>query len=104
MPIFSDESVKRLKDLKQRADAFNGVVVKLMKSTGPIEAVEMLKEAKRLGLKTVMGCMAESSVSVAVARAIAPLADYADLDGPFLTKADPYGMITYNAGLVELVE
>ena len=102
LPIFADESVKRLKDLKEHADAFDGVVVKLMKSTGPIEAVEMLKEAKRLGLKTVMGCMAESSVSVAMARSIAPLADYADLDGPFLIKGDPYGYVSYNEGLVQL--
>lgn len=104
IPVFADESIKRLHDLKEHASAFDGVVVKLMKSTGPIEAIEMLREAKRLGLKTVMGCMAESSVSVAMARAIAPLADYADLDGPFLIKGDPYGKIYYNEGRVELVD
>jgi len=104
LPIFADESIKRWIDLTEHATAFDGVVVKLMKSTGSIEAVEMLREAKRLGLKTVMGCMAESSVSVAVARAIAPIADYADLDGPFLTKGDPYVNIFYRDGRVELVE
>jgi L-alanine-DL-glutamate epimerase-like enolase superfamily enzyme len=101
LPVFADESVKRLKDLTEHAAAFDGVVVKLMKSTGPIEAVEMLREAKRLGLKTVMGCMAESSVAVSIARAISPLADYADLDGPFLTKGDPYGFVHYDAGKIE---
>lgn len=103
IPVFADESVKRLKDLKARHQHFDGVVVKLMKSTGPLEAVEMLREAKRLGLKTVIGCMAESSVSVAVARAIAPLADYADLDGPFLMKGDPFGQVRYQEGRIELV-
>ncbi|MFT6998509.1 MAG: L-alanine-DL-glutamate epimerase-like enolase superfamily enzyme [Cryomorphaceae bacterium] len=100
IPIFADESIKRLKNLREHAAAFDGVVVKLMKSTGPIEAVEMLREAKQLGLKTVMGCMAESSVSVAMARAIAPLADYADLDGPFLIKGDPYGFVIYEGGKI----
>lgn len=104
IPVFADESIKRLKDLKAHHESFDGVVVKLMKSTGPIEAVEMLLEAKRLGLKTVIGCMAESSVSVAVARAIAPLADFADLDGPFLMKADPFGRVRYHQGRIELVE
>jgi L-alanine-DL-glutamate epimerase-like enolase superfamily enzyme len=103
VPVFADESIKRLNDLKERGFAFDGVVVKLMKSTGPIEAIEILREAKRLGLKTVIGCMAESSVSVAMARAIAPLADYADLDGPFLIKGDPYDKISYDKGRVELV-
>lgn len=100
LPVFADESIKRLSDLAEHAAGFDGVVVKLMKSTGPIEAIEMLKEAKRLGLKTVMGCMAESSVSVAMARAIAPLADYADLDGPFLIKGDPYDFVRYEEGVI----
>jgi L-alanine-DL-glutamate epimerase-like enolase superfamily enzyme len=100
IPIFADESIKRLKDLREHAAAFDGVVVKLMKSTGPIEAAEMLREAKQLGLKTVMGCMAESSVSVAMARAIAPLADYADLDGPFLIKGDPFDFVRYDKGVI----
>ena len=102
IPVFADESIKRLAHLKARHQSFDGVVVKLMKSTGPIEAVEMLHEAKRLGLKTVIGCMAESSVSVAVARALAPLADYADLDGPFLMKGDPFSRVRYDRGRVEL--
>jgi L-alanine-DL-glutamate epimerase-like enolase superfamily enzyme len=104
LPIFADESIKRMADLREHHEAFDGVVVKLMKSTGPLEAIEMLYEAKKLGLKTVMGCMAESSVSVATARAFAPLADYADLDGPFLMKNDPFGMVRYEQGRVELTE
>jgi len=101
VPVFADESIKRLSDLEAYHASFDGIVVKLMKSTGPIEAVEMLQVAARLGLKTVMGCMAESSVAVAVARAIAPLADYADLDGPFLIKNDRHNRVSYTDGEIK---
>jgi len=102
IPIFADESIKRLEDLEKNHDAFDGVVVKLMKSAGPLEALQMLRRARELGLKTVIGCMAESSVAIFMARILAPLADYADLDGAFLVKNDPYKRVTYQLGKVIL--
>jgi L-alanine-DL-glutamate epimerase-like enolase superfamily enzyme len=100
LPVFADESIHGLSDLKKRASAFDGVVVKLMKTGGLIEALGLLREARKLGKKTVMGCMAESSVSVAMARALAPLADFADLDGPYLLSEDPYHRVRYKGGEV----
>jgi L-alanine-DL-glutamate epimerase-like enolase superfamily enzyme len=103
IPIYADESIKRLYDLEQNFEAFDGVVVKLMKTAGPLEAIQMLNRARDLGLKTVMGCMAESSVAISMARVLAPLADYADLDGAFLMKNGPFGQVTYESGRVILV-
>ena len=102
VPVFADESIQGLKDFEERSEAFDGVVVKLMKTAGPFQAIQLLKKAKAAGLKTVMGCMAESSVAISMARVIAPLADYADLDGAFLIEGDPYRLVNYREGEVIL--
>ncbi|MEM9051729.1 MAG: enolase C-terminal domain-like protein [Bacteroidota bacterium] len=102
VPVFADESIQGLKDFEGRSEAFDGVVVKLMKTAGPFEAIDLMKKARAAGLKTVMGCMAESSVAIRMARAIAPLADYADLDGAFLIDDDPYKLVAYREGEVLL--
>ena len=100
LPVFADESILRFKDLVERGHFFDGVVVKLMKATGLIEAHKMLLKAKEMGLRTVMGCMAESSLAVSHASIIASHADYADLDGAFLLKDDPFRMVHYEDGFV----
>jgi len=95
VPVFADESIRNREHFMARSEAFDGVVVKIMKSAGMIEAKALLMEAKEQGIKTVMGCMAESSVSVSAARVLAPLADYADLDGPLLLESEPYHFLEY---------
>lgn len=104
IPIFADESVKRLKDLAEAADAFDGVNIKLMKSTGIAEAFEMIQKARSLKLKIVLGAMAESSLGNTAAAHLAPLADWVDLDGPMLTSNDPFLGITYQDGAIILPE
>lgn len=90
IPIIADESFQRLTDLDKIKTAFNGVNIKLMKCGGISEAYDCLTQASLLGLKTVLGCMSESSVAVTAAWHLAPLADWVDLDGPFLIKNDDY--------------
>lgn len=102
IPIFGDESVKRLKDLAEAAAAFDGVNIKLMKSTGITEAFEMIQKARSLKLKIVLGAMAESSLGNTAAAHLAPLADWVDLDGPMLTSNDPFLGITYQDGAIIL--
>ena len=46
--------------------------------------------AKSLGMRTMLGCMISSSVSVTAAAHLAPLVNYADLDGNLLIGDDPY--------------
>ncbi len=100
IPIFADESVKRLSDLAQAVEAFDGINVKLMKSTGIAEAFEMIEKARVLNLKVVLGAMAESSLGNTAAAHLAPLADWVDLDGPMLTSNDPFLGITYHEGAI----
>jgi L-alanine-DL-glutamate epimerase-like enolase superfamily enzyme len=61
-----------------------------MKSGGMHEGHGMIMKAKELGMKVMIGCMSETSCATLAAAALAPLCDWADLDGPFLTSNNPY--------------
>lgn len=102
IPIFADESVKRLSDLTEVSEAFDGVNIKLMKSAGIAEAFEMIGKARQLSMRIVIGAMAESSLGNTAAAHLAPLADWVDLDGPMLTANDPFSGITYQDGAIIL--
>ena len=63
----------------------------------------MLLEAKQLGLKTMVGCMTESTVGISAIAHLLPLLDYVDMDGALLLKNDiatgitiDYGKINYS--------
>lgn len=98
LPVIADESVKRLVDLSSIKDSFHGINVKLMKSTGLREAYKMILEAKQQNMKVVTGCMAESSCAVAAMYNLASLADWVDLDGPFLITNDPFSGVQLKDG------
>lgn len=90
IPIIGDEAVQRLGDVEKAAGIYHGINVKLMKSAGMYEGRQMILKAKQLGLKVLIGCMSETSCASLAAAALAPLCDWADIDGPFLTKNNPY--------------
>jgi L-alanine-DL-glutamate epimerase-like enolase superfamily enzyme len=90
IPILADEAVQRLADVERAKGIYHGINIKLMKSAGMYEAHQMIIKARELGLKVMIGCMSETSCATLAAAALAPLCDWADLDGPFLTKNNPY--------------
>lgn len=90
LPLFADESAQRLADLPRLASVFDGINIKLMKCTGLREAHRMVAVARALGLKVMLGCMTETSCAISAAAQLAPLADWADLDGALLIKDDPF--------------
>jgi len=96
IPIFADESAKTSHDVAKLVGAIDGVVIKLMKAEGIREAMRMIHVARAYDMKIMMGCMVESSVGVTAAAHLAPLCDYADLDGPLLIKNDPYRGLQYD--------
>jgi len=98
VPIIGDESVQRLGDVVKAKGVYHGINIKLMKSAGMYEAHQMIKKAKELGLKLMIGCMSETSCATLAAAALAPQCDWADLDGPFLTRNNPYQMPDFVAG------
>jgi L-alanine-DL-glutamate epimerase-like enolase superfamily enzyme len=88
--IVGDESVQRFADVEKAQGVYHAINMKLMKSAGMHEGYRMIMKAKALGLKTMIGCMSETSCGTLAAAALAPLCDWADLDGPFLTSNNPY--------------
>jgi L-Ala-D/L-Glu epimerase len=101
LPIIADEACLRASDIPKCAGIYDGVNVKLDKAGGILEGYRMIQIAKSLGMKTMLGCMISSSVSVTAAAHLAPLVDYADLDGNLLIANDPYrGVLVENGKLV----
>ena len=54
--------------------------------------------ARELGLRTMCGCMTESSLLCTAAAHLGSLLDYADLDGPLLLAEDPCRGMQYDGG------
>jgi L-alanine-DL-glutamate epimerase-like enolase superfamily enzyme len=102
LPIIADESCKRLVDIEKTNGAFSGINIKLMKSTGLNEARKMIERANELKMKICIGCMSETSCGVSAASQLAPLADWADLDGPLLIKNDFFTGIKFVNGKIVL--
>jgi L-alanine-DL-glutamate epimerase-like enolase superfamily enzyme len=102
LPVIADEAVQTLSDIEKISDAYHGINIKLMKCGGLNEAMKMIKRARELNLKVMIGCMSESSCGVSAAAQLAPLADWADLDGPLLISNDPFSGIKYINGKIVL--
>ncbi len=102
LPSSADEACLHPSDIPRLADAFDGVNIKLMKCGGIQEARRMIEMARALGMKTMLGCMIESSIGVTAAAHLSPLVDYADLDGNLLIANDPYTGVTVENGKLVL--
>lgn len=89
LPIIADESCRGEADITKCAQHFHGVNIKLTKCGGLTPARRMLAEAKSLGLKTMVGCMTESSVGISAVAQLLPMLDYVDMDGAILLREDP---------------
>ena len=89
LPIFVDESIRFSQSVPKVADRVDGINLKLMKCGGPTEALRIVATARAHGLKTMIGCMSESSVAIAAGAAIGALFDYIDLDSHLNLEPDP---------------
>lgn len=88
LPVIADESCIIEEDVKKCHGHFHGINVKLVKAGGISPGLRMLHQAKSLGMKTMVGCMTESSVGISAIAHIAPLLDYVDMDGAMLLAHD----------------
>ncbi len=88
IPLIADEACQRLVDIEKIKKSFSGINIKLQKCGGITEAMRMIEKANSLGLKTLIGCMSESSIGCNAAEALSPLCNWADLDGPWLIEND----------------
>ena len=88
LPLIADENCVGEADVPRCVDHFHGINIKLCKCGGLTPARRMIAAARDHGLKVMVGCMAESSVGISAAAQLAPLLDYAALDGAVLLARD----------------
>ena len=104
LPIFGDESYHQAKDVAQAVECFHGVNVKLVKTGGVSAGFEALSAARKAGLKTMLGCMIESSILISAAAHLAELCDHMDIDGNILITNDPFLGATAEKGMVSFAK
>lgn len=102
LPLIADEAFQRLPDIKRFQGVYDGINIKLMKSTGLHEAYQMVTLARALDMKVMVGCMTETSCAVTAAAQISPLVDWADLDGNLLIANDRFDGIKIVDGKVTI--
>lgn len=100
LPIIADESCIIESDVKKCHGFYHGVNIKLVKCGGLTPARRMIKEAKKLGLKTMVGCMTESTIGISAIAHLLPELDYVDMDGALLLKEDIATGVTITDGKV----
>jgi L-alanine-DL-glutamate epimerase-like enolase superfamily enzyme len=88
LPIMADESCIVETDVEKCALHFSGINIKLTKCGGLTPALRMIKKAKDLGLKVMVGCMTESTVGISAIAQLLPQLDYVDMDGALLLRED----------------
>lgn len=89
LPIYVDESCRFAHQIPNWANAVHGVNFKLMKCGGITEGLRIISTAKSFGLKTMIGCMSESSIAIAAGAALSGVLDHIDLDSHYNLKPDP---------------
>jgi len=101
LPLVADESCVREQDVEKCHNHFHGINIKLTKCSGITPALRMIKKARELNIKVMVGSMNESTLGSAAIAHLMPQADYADLDGPLLLDEDiATGLIYNNDGSV----
>lgn len=100
LPIFVDESCRFSQDVPKVAGKVDGVNLKLMKCGGITEALRIVATARAHGLKTMIGCMSESSVAIAGGAALSALFDHIDLDSHLNLNPDPAAGLDLVDGVV----
>ena len=100
LPVCADESAHASADIAGLCDRYDAVNVKLDKAGGLTEALLVIREAERLGLGILVGCMVASSLAMAPAMLLAARARFVDLDGPLLLAEDRSEGLIYDGSIV----
>lgn len=104
IPLIADEACVLEHDVEKCVGHFHGVNIKLTKCGGITPARKMIANARRLGMKVMLGCMNETTVGSAALAQLLPSADYADIDGPLLLAKDLATGLKYEYGKISVGE
>jgi L-alanine-DL-glutamate epimerase-like enolase superfamily enzyme len=100
LPVCADESAHGADSLPDLVGRYDGVNIKLDKTGGLTAALDVAAEARRLGLFVMVGCMVATSLAMAPATVLTPLARYVDLDGPLLLARDRPDALAYDGSVL----
>jgi L-alanine-DL-glutamate epimerase-like enolase superfamily enzyme len=98
--VCADESAHGLESLDALTGKYDAINIKLDKTGGLTPAIALAKAAQARGLKIMVGCMLATSLGMAPAFLLSPLAQVIDLDGPLLLKADRDPSIRFDGSLM----
>jgi len=101
VPICADESCATSDDLERLVGLYSMVNIKLDKTGGLTEALQLVKGAEERGFELMVGNMLGSSLAMAPAFVVAQRCRYVDIDGPLLQADDCEFALTYDKGRVE---
>ncbi len=97
VPVVADESVQTMADVERLAAAsVGGINLKLMKVGGLAPGLAILRRARELGMGIMLGCMVETSIGATAMAHLMGLADWLDLDAPWLIANDPFDGLSYD--------
>jgi L-Ala-D/L-Glu epimerase len=100
LPILADESCAGPADIEAIQGRFSGFNIKLVKCGGLTPALDMASKGQKLGLKTMVGCMLETSLLISAGAVVAQNTTFADLDGSWLLKDDPFEGLSITKGRI----
>jgi len=100
IPVCADESCHTTIDLPHLKNRYEAINIKLDKTGGLTEALQLYQGARENNFKILIGCMVCTSLSIAPARLLAGNADWVDLDGPLLLARDRDSGLPYRSGRI----
>jgi L-alanine-DL-glutamate epimerase-like enolase superfamily enzyme len=100
--LLADESIEDVGDFSELAEQFHAVNIKLMKTGSLIKARDLLKEAKSHNMKSMIGCMIETTIGISYGMLFGGMVDYVDLDGFLLIKDEPFHLVKETEGILSL--
>ncbi len=104
LPVVADESCQVETDVDRCHGHFDVVNIKLVKCGGLTPARRMIRRAKELGMKAMVGCMTESTVGISAIAQLLPMLDYVDMDGAVLLAEDIASGVVVERGVCRFAE
>ena len=104
IPLSADESCRTVADLDRLDGKYQAITIKLDKAGGLTEALALAAEAKRRGLRIMVGGTIGTSLGIAPALLVAQLAEMADLDGPLFLASDRFPGLRYEGSTIHPAE
>lgn len=101
VPVCADESAHGLSSLERLVGRYDAINIKLDKTGGLTEALQLAKAAAAADLDIMVGCMLATSLAMAPAMVVAQYASVVDLDGPLLLAEDRSPGITYDGSTMQ---